>query len=107
MHVRQISPSKNGLILQKRRGRSVGRTRRTGDVRRDTGQVSRTSPRLRPRPATNGGPEEAQTDLPPSAPPMLGKPQSGFSRAPTGSYGFSFGRGHFYFAKNGDISISP
>ncbi len=39
-------------------------------------------------------------------PPLLGKPQNGFPQAPTGSLGFSFGRGHFYFAKNGDISIS-
>ncbi len=43
---------------------------------------------------------------PRTRPPLLGKPTDGFSTSSHRPYG-SFTRGHFYFAKNGDISISP
>ena len=41
---------------------------------------------------------------PRTRPPLLGNPQNGFHELPQAYR--SFERGHFYFAKNGDISIS-
>jgi hypothetical protein len=41
---------------------------------------------------------------PSTRPPLLGKPQNSFPRAPTGVLGVSFKRGHFYRGKDGDIS---
>jgi len=49
------------------------------------------------RPMDAAGPVDAQT-----RPPCLAKRADAFRTAPTGMT-----RGHFYFVKNGDISISP
>ena len=48
---------------------------------------------------------------PRTRPPLLGKLQNSFPQLPQAPFLFMVRkqneRGHFYFAKNGDISISP
>jgi hypothetical protein len=51
------------------------------------------------QPVDAAGAVDAQS----TRPPLLGKPHRGFPQPPQGDF---FKRGHFYFVKNGDISIS-